>query len=178
LGGCLDIDRMLNLTKAYRPLALSERRFLMKRSVLILTLVAVAFTFTSGQVKHHTSVEAGIVALEKRAFEAWKNKDKRFFEAHMAEDGQYLDLNGTGGKAQYVQVIIDNNCTVNSYALEQTKVTMLSKEVALLTYRYTYDIVCEGKPEAGPLWASTLYVKRDGKWLIAFHQEIPAAQAK
>ena len=29
-----------------------------------------------------------------------------------------------------------------------------------------------------PLWASTVYVKRGGKWLIAFHQEIPAAQAK
>jgi hypothetical protein len=55
---------------------------------------------------------------------------------------------------------------------------MLSKETALLTYRYTYDIVCAGKPEAGPLWATTVYVKRGGKWLIAFHQEIPAVQAK
>ena len=150
----------------------------MKRSIITLTLVAVAFTFASAQVKPNDSAEAEIVALEKRAFEAWKNKDKRFFEEHMAEDGQYLDLNGVGGKAQYVQVIIDNNCTVNSYALDKTKVTMLNKDAALLTYRYTYDIVCGGKPEAGPLWASTVYVRRDGKWLIAFHQELPAAQAK
>ena len=124
------------------------------------------------------SVEAEIVALEKRAFEAWKNKDKKFFEEHMWEDGQYLDQNGVGGKAQYVQVIIDNNCTVNSYSLDKTKVTMLSKDAALLTYIYKYDIVCGGKPEAGLLWSSTAYVKRGGKWLIAFHQEIPAAQAK
>lgn len=150
----------------------------MKRSVITLMLVAVTFTVTSGQVQRNSSDEAGIVALEKRAFEAWKNKDKRFFEEHMAEDGQYLDLNGAGGKAQYVQAIIDNNCTVNSYALDKTKVTMLSKDTALLTYRYTYDIVCGGKPEAGPLWASTVYVKRGGQWLIAFHQEIPAAPAK
>jgi len=55
---------------------------------------------------------------------------------------------------------------------------MLSKDVALLTYRYAHDAVCGGNPEASPLWASTVYVKRGGKWLIAFHQEIPAAQAK
>lgn len=150
----------------------------MKRSIVALTLVAVAFTFTSGQVKRNSSVEAEIVALEKRAYEAWKNKDKRFFEEHMSDDGQFLDPDGGGGKAQYVRAIIDNNCTVNGYALDKTKVTMLNQDAALLTYRYTYDIVCGGKPEAGPLWASTIYVRRGGKWLIAFHQELPATQAK
>jgi uncharacterized protein (TIGR02246 family) len=141
-------------------------------------LLAAAFTFASGQAKSDKSVEAEIVALEKRAYEAWKQKDKKFFEEQMWEDGQYLDLNGVGGKAQYVKAIIDNDCTVNGYALDNPKVTMLSKDAALVTYRYTYDIVCGGKPEAGPLWASTVYVKRGGKWLIAFHQELPAAQAK
>ena len=150
----------------------------MKRSIITLTLVAVAVSFASGQVKRHHSVEAEIVALEKTAFEAWKNKDKKFFEEHMSDDGQYLDLNGVGAKAQYVQLITGNDCTVSSYSLDNTKVTMLSKDVALLTYRYTHDAVCGGRPEASPLWASTVYVKRGGHWLIAFHQEIPAAQAK
>ena len=150
----------------------------MKRFVIALTLVALAFTLAPGQAKRDDSAGAEIVALERRAFEAWKNKDKRYFEANMAEDGQYLDPEGVGGKAQYIRAIIDNNCTINSYALDKTKVTMLSKEAALLTYSYTYDIVCGGKPEAGVLWASTVYVKRGDRWLIAFHQEVPAAQAK
>ena len=141
--------------------------------------MALAAASAFGQTKRDNSTEAEIVALEKRAFEAWKNKDKRFFEEHMAEDGQYLDPNGVGGKAQYVRAIIDNNCTINGYALDQTKVAMLGQDTALLTYKYTYDIVCGGKPEAGLLWASTIYVKRGGKWLIAFHQEVAAAaQAK
>lgn len=150
----------------------------MKRSIVALMLVVMAATVALGQMKGDNSVEAEIVAFEKRAFEAWKNKDKKFFEEHMWGDGQYLDPNGLGGKAQYIRAIIDNDCTVNGYALEKTKVTMLNKDAALLTYRYTYDIVCGGKPEAGPLWASTIYVKRGGKWLIAFHQEIPEAPAK
>jgi uncharacterized protein (TIGR02246 family) len=150
----------------------------MKRFIVTLILAAVAFTFASGQAKRNDSAEAEIVALENRAYEAWKQKDKKFFEEHMWEDGQYLDQNGVGGKAQYIKAIIDNDCTVNGYALDKPKVTMLSKDAALVAYRYTYDIVCGGKPEAGPLWASTIYVRRGGKWLIAFHQELPAAQAK
>jgi uncharacterized protein (TIGR02246 family) len=150
----------------------------MKRFIMTLTLVAVAQTFTPAQARRHNSVGAEIVALEKRAFEAWKNKDKRFFEENMSEDGQYIDQNGVGGKAQYVRAIIDNDCTINGYELDNTKVTILGRDAALLTYKYTYDIICAGKPEAGLLWSSTVYVKRGGKWLIAFHQEIPAAQAK
>ncbi len=150
----------------------------MKRSIIALALLALVVTFAFGQMKRNDSVEAQLVALEKRAFEAWKNKDRKFFEDHMSEAGQYLDLNGVGGKSQYVNAIIDNNCTVTKYSLDNTKVTMLSNDVALLTYRYAHDAVCGGNPEASPLWASTVYVKRGGKWLISFHQEIAAAQAK
>jgi len=150
----------------------------MKRSIIALALLAFVVTFAFGQMKRKDSVEAQLVALEKRAFEAWKNKDRKFFEDHMSEAGQYLDLNGVGGKTQYVKAIIDNNCTVSSYSLDNSKVTMLSKDVALLTYRYAHNAVCGGSPEASPLWTSTVYVNRSGKWLIAFHQEIPAAQAK
>jgi hypothetical protein len=110
----------------------------MKRSIIALALLTLVVTSALGQVKRNDSVEAQILALEKRAFEAWKNKDKEFFEEHMSEAGQYLDLNGGGGKAQYVKAIIDNNCTVSRYSLENSKVTMLSKDVALLTYRYAH----------------------------------------
>ena len=150
----------------------------MKRLVIALVLLTLVVAFAVGQMKRNDAVEAQIVALEKSAFAAWKNKDRKFFEEHMSEAGQYLDANGAGGKAQYVKAIIDNNCTVSSYSLDNTKVTMLSKDVALLTYRYTHDVVCGGNPEASPLWASTMYLKRGGKWLIAFHQEIPATGAK
>jgi uncharacterized protein (TIGR02246 family) len=150
----------------------------MKRSIIVFALLTLVVTSALGQTKRNDSVETQIVALEKMAFEAWKNKDKKFFDEHMSEDGQYLDSDGAGGKAQYVKAIIDNNCTVSRYSLDNTKVTMLSNDVALLVYRYAHDAVCGGNPEASPLWASTVYVKRNGKWLIAFHQEIAAAQAK
>ena len=150
----------------------------MKRSIIALALLTLIVPFALGQMKRDNSVEAQIFDLEKKAFDAWKNKDRKFFEEHMSEAGQYLEANGAGGKAQYVKAIIDNNWTVGRYSLDNTRVTMLGKDVALLTYRYAHDAVCGSNREASPLWASTVYVKRGGKWLIAFHQEIPAAQAK
>lgn len=83
----------------------------MKRSITALALLTLVVTFALGQMTRNDSVEAQIVALEKTAFEAWKNKDRKFFEDHMSEAGQYLDSNGGGGKAEYVKAIIDNNCT-------------------------------------------------------------------
>ena len=79
----------------------------MKRSIITLALGALVVTFALGQMRRNSSVDEEIVALEKRAFEAWKNKDRKFFEEHMSEDGQYLDLNGVGAKAQYVKAIIE-----------------------------------------------------------------------
>src|SRR5260370_10288588 len=108
----------------------------MKRSIIALALLALVVTFALGQMKRNDSVEAQIVALEKRAFEAWKNKDRKFFEDHMSEAGQYLDLNGGGGKTQYVKAIIDNNCTVSKYSLDNTKYTIRRKKDACGTYTY------------------------------------------
>src|SRR5258708_1534132 len=126
----------------------------MKRSIIALALLTLIVPFALGQTKRNNSIEAEIVALEQKAFEAWKNKDRKFFEEHMYEAGQYLDADGVGGKAQYVKAIIDNNCTVSSYSLDNTKVTMLGEDVALLTYRYANDVVrrqARGGPTVGPL---------------------------
>jgi hypothetical protein len=75
-------------------------------------------------------------------------------------------------------VNVDPNCIVKSYALDNIKVTMVNKDTALLTYRYSHDTICKGKQEPSPVWASTLFVKRGKSWLQMFHQETNAEQAK
>lgn len=150
----------------------------MRRILIALTIAAMASVTSLAQTRVHKLTERAIVALEKRAFDAWIKKDRKFFEQNMWSDGQFLAADGVGAKAQYIKAIIENNCMVTRYALDNTKVTMLSSDSALLTYRYTHDAVCGGNPEASPIWASTIYVKRNAKWLIAFHQEVPAVQSK
>jgi hypothetical protein len=47
---------------------------------------------------------------------------------------------------------------------------MLAKDTALMTYKATQDAVCNGKKSPPVQWASSLYVKRGGKWVNAFYQ--------
>jgi hypothetical protein len=53
---------------------------------------------------------------------------------------------------------------------------MPDKNTALATYRATQDGVCSGQPMPKNVIASTVYVKRKGKWMGMLHQESPAAE--
>jgi len=55
-------------------------------------------------------------------------------------------------------------------------VVTLNQDAAILTFSATQDATCGGVAEPSPVRASTVYVKRAGKWQAAFHQETPAQQ--
>ena len=93
-------------------------------------------------------------------------------------EGVSIAPSGIYNKEEWIKGNVDPNCTVKSYARDNIKVTMLSKDVALMTYHYTHDTICNGKQEPSPVWASTVFVKRSKKWFGAFHQETPAEQTK
>jgi hypothetical protein len=63
---------------------------------------------------------------------------------------------------------------VKSYELSDIKVTFFNSDSALLTYKGTQDGTCAGKTVPPSVWASSLYVRRGGKWYAASHQETPA----
>jgi hypothetical protein len=65
-------------------------------------------------------------------------------------------------------------CEVKSYELSDTKVTFFNSDSALLTYKGTQDATCAGQTMPPSVWASSLYVRRGGKWYAASHQETPA----
>lgn len=121
------------------------------------------------------SLEQTLIAEEKALWEAWKNKDAKTFEQWLADDSVYVHNTGVDGKAEEVKSIADPNCEVKSYALDNFKLTMLDSDAALLTFRATQDFMCSGKAGPTAVQASSIYVKRKGKWLNWFHQETPAA---
>lgn len=150
----------------------------MKRIRMVVMIAIAGSSITLGQVKtpKHTddSVEAQLIALEKQAAEAWKNKNGSFFQSFLSEDTMILGTMGLiDNKSQIVRAISSSNCEVKNYSLNNFRVTMLEKNTAVLTYKATQDVTCNGKPEPAGAWASTVYVNREGKWLAAFHQETP-----
>jgi hypothetical protein len=51
---------------------------------------------------------------------------------------------------------------------------MINKDAALITFTGMQDAVCGGKTQPATVRASSLYVKRNGKWLNVFYTEVPA----
>lgn len=149
-----------------------------KITILAVVLAIAVATLVLGQSKRNKAIEAEIIAQERLAFEAWKNKDPKPLQSSMLAESLSVFPAGIATKDQHIKLSTDPSCIVKNYTLDNIKVTMLNNTTALMIYRYTQDTVCNGKPEPSPVWASTVYLKRGKKWYGAFHQETIAMQAQ
>lgn len=119
-------------------------------------------------------IQKNLIATEKKLWEAWKNKDVKPFKAALPTDAITVSDTGVDGRDATLKSIAGNDCKVNSYSLSDFKLTMLNADVAVLTYKGTQDATCGGAAVPAAVWASSVFVRRGGKWYAATHQETPA----
>jgi hypothetical protein len=112
-------------------------------------------------------------AMETKLWDAWKNKDAKPFEMHLAADGVMVGEEGIGSKSDVVKMMANMPCEVKSFTLTDWKLTRLNANTALLTYKGAADGTCMGTP-IPTTWSSSLWVRRKGTWQAFFHQETPA----
>ena len=118
-------------------------------------------------------IQRSLVATEKKLWEAWKNKDPKPFKAWVAADAIGVSDQGTQNKTALLKEIAAGGCEIKSFALSEFKLTMIDGNAAVLTYKGTADGTCGGE-QFKPVWASSTFVERGGKWLTIAHQETPA----
>ncbi len=148
----------------------------MKKIIMIMAIAIAASSVAFGQMKSKdNSVEARLIALEKQSWEEWKNKNGNFFQTLLTDEAVNVGVGGLSNKSQIVKST-SSDCEVKSFSVDNFKVVMLDKNVALLTYAAIQDGVCGGRTIPAKVFASSVYVKRGGKWLNAFYQETPPAQ--
>lgn len=114
-----------------------------------------------------------LAAREKQAFEAWKAKDGKFFEAFLIPGFMMMDGAYRGGKADTVKAIAENPCTVANYSMSDEQVTTVSPQVAVITSKVTADVTCEGKKMPSPVTSVSVYVREGNEWKGAYHTEVP-----
>ena len=144
--------------------------------MMILMIAVAASSVAYGQTKmsKDSKAEAEIIALEKQGWEAWKNKDTAFIQGNMPDDVLVINSDGVSNKSQYLKDVA--GCEIKSYSLDNFKLVMLDKNVALLTYTAAQDGMCGGKTIPSKVRASANYVRRGGKWLWAMYMETPMTQ--
>jgi hypothetical protein len=111
-------------------------------------------------------------ASETKLWEAWKNKDAKPFKASLSADSVMIGDTGVTGKNDVVKMMASMPCDVKSFQLSDWKLTMLNSSTALLTYKGVAEGTCAGTA-IPTVWASSVWVNRGGKWLVASHQETP-----
>jgi hypothetical protein len=119
------------------------------------------------------AVKETLVKLEKQSWEAWKNRDGKFYQDFLSDDHVELGSGGASNKREVVAFVGSPQCVVKSYAVDHFELALLDPDIALLTYHAAQDTTCGGKPVPTPVWVSSLYVKRDGRWQNALYQQTP-----
>jgi hypothetical protein len=66
-----------------------------------------------------------------------------------------------------------NTCTIVSFKLRNHQTRMLSSDAAVIAYTGSSEITCGESHIASSYNATTTWVRRDGKWLVQLHTEIP-----
>lgn len=153
----------------------------MKRFLVISLLTVTAFTIAIGQGNRGRDTTAGnnsvretLVSMERQLWEAWKNKDGNTFQRLLSADSIGVGRGGVDNRAAIIRDISGSDCVVRSYSFDNIQVTMLDRNTAILTYKAMQDATCGGQVIPPSVWASSVYVRRNGRWQAAFHQETPA----
>lgn len=118
---------------------------------------------------------AALIALEKQSWVAWQGHDGAFFERFLSADHVEVGVEGPYGKRTVVAGVAEGGCTVRSYEVDAFKVTRLTPDAAVVTYRASQDTLCGGARVPSPVWATSVYIRRDGRWQNAVYQHSPAS---
>ena len=134
---------------------------------LIATTIALS---APTEADEQTALKEHLVSLEKQSWEAWKNRDGKFFQDFLSDDHVEVGFGGVATKAEIVSFVGSPVCQVKSYELDHFEMKMLDKNTALLTYREAQDTICH-KAVPSPCWVSSLYMKRGDRWLNVLYQQ-------
>lgn len=112
-----------------------------------------------------------VMALEKQAWEAWKNNDVKFFNDFLSDRWVSFGPNGREDKAANIKRFTDVKCEVKSYTLSDDQLNVLSNDVVVLSFKATQDATCGGTKVPGVVWVSSAYVREGDKWKALSYME-------
>lgn len=116
--------------------------------------------------------EADIIAKEKGAWDALKQKDYEGFGNMLA--GDYIEVTDEGifDKAGIVADVKDFNLADATFS--DWKMLPIDNDAVIITYNTTLKAAYKGRDvPPGPYRSAGAWVNRDGKWLGIFYQQTP-----
>jgi Domain of unknown function (DUF4440) len=86
-----------------------------------------------------------------------------------------IDSQGiTKGKAAFLSGLKEHPCDVAGFSMSDWSATRVTADVAILIYHAQQDATCSGQKMPANVIASSVYVRKAGKWLNVAYHESPA----
>ena len=146
----------------------------MKMRVTLVSVIALALLISAVPLcaGNDQAVENSLKTKEQAGWQAWKDKDPKAFQEMIPDDVVNIaDGMIEHGKQAILKDLSSGVCSVNSFALSDFSFQWLDKDAVMLTYTAVQDATCAGKKQPGKVIASSLWMKKNGKWVSPFHQE-------
>jgi hypothetical protein len=135
----------------------------------LLVVLAVAFLVPNVATAQNAALAKQIEANERAVQDAVAKGDAAAFNKLVAADGMSLEGSGPMPVSEFVKML--PQVKVASWAIDQVKVTPINDTTAVITYRWTGKGTMMGQAFPSPVFASTVWANKAGKWMAVFHQE-------
>jgi len=127
---------------------------------------------SANSLQERQAVREEIIGIERGDWEAFKTKNKAAVGRVRSDD--YFDF-GSDGRVDKAKVFSEGwmaaDSTLLDFSWQDLQVNFMGDATALVTYRGKYRGTTTGKEDSGEAYYSTLYQKRQGRWLIVFTQD-------
>jgi ketosteroid isomerase-like protein len=116
-----------------------------------------------------------MLAVERAVWEAWRTHDAKKIADLTARDISFINIFGVhlATKADALKDWSGTYCDVKSIDITDAGGAMLSPTVGILTFKAAADGTCYGQ-KVGPVWGTSVYVKRGDVWKWTFGMNLPA----
>jgi ketosteroid isomerase-like protein len=146
--------------------------------ITFLAAATICIAQTSDTSKPQSKNPAGsnpdqmIIDRSKEVWEAYKNRNIPAIQALTGED--YVSFTQAGPSNLKQDIATIDKLTIESYTLDDPKVSKPAKDVAILRYKCELKGSFDGKPFR-PVYATEVWVNRGGKWQIVSYSETPVS---
>jgi hypothetical protein len=114
-----------------------------------------------------------LMAIETKAWEAWKQRDKAGVEGVMAKDFFYMSGLGRTDRAGAIKLWAEAKCTGLDYKFSDPMGVSITPDVSLVTYKADAKGTCDGKPVTPAVWVASFDLKEGDAWKNAFYTDVP-----
>jgi len=113
-----------------------------------------------------------VIDNSRATWEAYKSRNAAAIKALTAKEYASYTQAGPSNLQQDIDTI--EKLTIESFTIDEPKVTWATKDVAILRYQCDLKGSYEGKTFK-PVYATEVWVNRGGKWQIVSYQETPVS---